>query len=308
MNQKSYIDIQRLKPDIADGFRAGDHIVVQEKIDGANFSIRYDAEDGTIKAFSRKTLLSPTNNLRGAFEWSQRLDPQKVKDVLGENQVLFAEWLVPHTVAYPSERYQQAYCYDIYDLETQGYLSQDVVKEKVDRLGLTYVPVFFDGEFTSWEDILKYVGVTALGGEMGEGIVVKNQTRLNDPELRIPFYTKIVAEKFCETKAHKSRKPVDPDALLAREQAKAVTESIVTEARVRKLLHKMVDNGIIPENWDEHSMAVIAKNIGRDVYDDCLKEEPETVALVGDSFGKLASSTTMRIVREILKEKTGMFV
>lgn len=45
MVQKKYMDIERLKPAFVDGFDVGDEIVIQEKIDGANFSIRYDAEE-----------------------------------------------------------------------------------------------------------------------------------------------------------------------------------------------------------------------------------------------------------------------
>lgn len=304
MNQKSYMDIQRLKPAFSEGFQRGDRVVVQEKIDGANFSIRYDESDGTVKSFSRNRILDHLNNLRGAWEWSQTLDPAKVRDVLGSNLILFMEWLIPHTVQYPQERYRNAYCYDIYDTETQEYMPQEFVKEKVDQLGLTYVPVFYDGEFISWEHLMEFVGKTELGGDYGEGIVVKNQTRLNDPNTRLPFYTKIVADKFCETKAHKSSKPVDPDQLIERERVQEVTNSIVTEARVRKLLHKLVDDGVIPADWCEQDMSVIAKNLSKNIYYDCVKEEPETVAEAGELFGKCAAATSMRIVREILKEQT----
>lgn len=44
MTQKHYMDITHLKPALADGFQAGDEVIIQEKIDGANFSIRYDRE------------------------------------------------------------------------------------------------------------------------------------------------------------------------------------------------------------------------------------------------------------------------
>ena len=48
MEQKKYMDIERLKDKYIDGFQKGDYIVVQEKIDGANFSIRYDEETDSI--------------------------------------------------------------------------------------------------------------------------------------------------------------------------------------------------------------------------------------------------------------------
>lgn len=57
MQQKKFMNIQRLKDQFVDGFRPGDMIVVQEKIDGSNAATRYDAETGTMVAFSRKKTL-----------------------------------------------------------------------------------------------------------------------------------------------------------------------------------------------------------------------------------------------------------
>lgn len=300
MEQKKFMDIERLKDKYEEGFRKGDYVVVQEKIDGANFSIRYNEEEDAIASFSRKNFLNYENNLRGAWNWAQKLDKELVKEVLGTNLVLFGEWLVSHTIVYPTDRYQNAYFYDVYDVEAKQYLKQDKVKDIVNRLGLIYVPVFYEGEFISWEHLQQFVGRTDLGGENGEGIVVKNMTRINDPNTRLPFYTKIVADKFSEKKS--VGKPRKNNAERDEEHARlqALVESIVTEARVTKLVHKMVDEGIIPEDWDEHNMSTIAKNIGKEVYYDCVKEEPETVEQVGESFGKLASGLAMRIVRSML--------
>ena len=303
MQQKKYIDIERLKPNYCDGFHVGDQIVIQEKVDGANFSIRYDSETDTIKAFSRKRELDLSNNLRGAWEWSQKLDKDKIKQVLGDNLILFMEWLVSHSVPYPQERYNNAYCYDIYDTVTNKWLPQSIVKEKVAELNLIYIPVFYEGEFISWEHIKSFVGRTDLGGDFGEGIVVKNMTNLNSDNLKLPFYVKIVCEKFCETKGHKQEKPVDMEVVQEREEAKALVATVVTKARVTKLIHKMVDDGIIPENWDNHDMSTIAKNLGRNVYEDCVKEESDIVNQVGALFGKFASSTAMSLAREILEGK-----
>lgn len=303
MEQKKYMDIERLKPSFAEGFERGDIIVVQEKIDGANFSIRYDAEADIIRAYSRRKELNFNNNLRGAWEWSQKLDKLLIKSVLGDRYILFAEWLVKHTVPYPNDKYNNAYCYDVYDTETCAYLAQDKVMDMIRALGLIYVPVFYIGEFTDWDALMPLVGKTEMGGEYGEGIVVKNMTKLNNPNTRLPFYTKIVAERFCETKGHRDSKPVDPDKLALREYQQNLVSSVITNARVEKLLHKMVDEGIIPEDWNEHNMKTIAQNIGKEIYYDCVKEENDIVEQVGADFGKLANSMAMKIVKSILASK-----
>lgn len=54
MEQKQYLRISRLRDDDLPDFHVGDHIVVEEKIDGANFSFRYDAETDQICSFSRR--------------------------------------------------------------------------------------------------------------------------------------------------------------------------------------------------------------------------------------------------------------
>lgn len=302
LEHKSYMDIQALKSKFSDGFSKGDHIIIQEKIDGANASFQFDDETNTIQAFSRKQPLKLGNNLRGFWEWTQQ--KLNIQDYKSHYHIrVFGEWLVSHSVPYPQDKYQKFYCYDLYDTELQTYFNQEFVKEFCSLNNLTYVPVFYDGEFVSWEHCLSFVGQTQLGGDYGEGIVVKNMTRLNDPNTRLPFYTKIVGEKFQEKAERKIKKPLNPDELALREYNINLIETIVTEARINKLLHKLVDEGIIREDWDETDMGVIAKNISSAVYNDCVKEENDTVLKVGCDFGKLAASKTMQIVREILRAK-----
>lgn len=305
MKQKHYMDIERLKPAFTDGFEVGDEIVIQEKIDGSCFSIRYDSENNIVKAFSRKTELNEMNNLRGAYEWSQKLDVDLVKKVLGNNLVLFGEYLVKHTVVYPEERYNNVYCFDVYDISQEKYLPQSEVENIVAQLGLIYVPDFYVGKFISWEHIKSFIGRTDLGGEYGEGVVVKNQTKLNNSNTKLPFYVKLVAEKFCETKGHKQSKAVDVDKVAERERQQNLAETIVTEARVRKLINKMIDDGILREDWDCHDMKIIAQNLGKATYNDCIKEEPDIVNEIGNGFGKIANSTAMRIARQIMEANNG---
>ena len=302
MKHKKFIDIERFKSTFTDGFAVGDEIYIEEKIDGANAAIRYDAETDSVVCQSRKQLLTTTNNLRGFYEWGQSLNKDRIKDILGDNKILFGEWLVPHSVVYPENKYGHAYFYDCYDTNTEKYLPQEEVVQIVNTLGLTYVPIFYHGEFKSWEHCMSFVGKTELGGEYGEGVVVKNQTRLNDNNCRLPFYTKIVGEKFIETKGQKHNKPIDPEALIKKEGQIALASTIITRARVEKILNKFIDEGILPEDWSSKEMPIIAKNLTRATYDDCVKEEKETVDRI-ENFGKVANGICMRIAREILSEK-----
>lgn len=302
LNHKTYMDIQRMQVNYNNGFEKGDLIYIQEKIDGANASFQYDKETNSIIAFSRKQILTPINTLRGFYGWVNSLSVDLVREVLGDNLRMFCEWLVSHSVPYPQDKYNNAYCYDIFDTSNGTYLPQEQVKELVGRLGLIYVPVFYEGPFISWEHTLSFIGHTELGGQYGEGIVIKNMTKLNGNNTRLPFYVKIVGEKFQEVQKRREPKVISAEEMRAREENEALAKTIVTDARVRKILHKMVDEDILPEDWNENHMGVVAKNLTRLVYEDCIKEENDTVMQV-EGFGKLANRISMSIAKDILVER-----
>ena len=295
MTHKKFMDIQRIKEGIVDNFQVGDWIYITEKIDGANAAIRYDSDTNTVAAQSRKNVLNISNNLRGFYEFTQTLNVDKVKAVLGDNLVLFGEWLVKHSVPYPDEKYNTFYAFDVYDTDKEKYLPQIEAVGISNELGLTFVPVFYIGKFQSWEHCMSFVGKTALGGEYGEGIVCKNQSRLNDPNNRQPFYLKIVGEQFKEVHKRKDKTP-NAEQLKSLEENYELCKTIVTEARVNKILNKFVDEGILPENWGATEMPIIAKNLTKAVYEDCLKEEPDIVKQISD-FGKTANRICMEIAR-----------
>lgn len=303
MEHKKYISIERLKDKFADGFKKGDLIIIQEKIDGANASFQYNKETDTIIAYSRRNVLGLGNNLNGFWEWTQKLDKEVYKDISLKELRFFGEWLVPHTVVYPESCYKKFYLFDVWNTITEEYMSQDIVVALAERLDLIYVPVFYVGKFESWENINKFIGKTELGGKYGEGIIIKNMTKLNDIKSKYPFYTKIVCDEFTETKKCKCQKPIDLEQLALKEYKLELAKSIVTKARIVKMLHKMVQDDIIPVDWDEKNMSVIARNINSLIYHDCIKEEKEIVDEIGDTFGKLCGTTCMQIVRDMLIER-----
>ncbi len=302
LDHKSYMDIQNMRAKLAFGFQKGDHVIIQEKIDGANASFQYDCETDSVACFSRNKVLTPENDLRGFYSWVGNLDKERVKSILGNNLRMFGEWLVPHTLHYPKEMQNTLYCYDVFDMETNLYLPQYRVKELVDQLGLNYVPVFYDGEFTTWETVMGYVGKTEMNTEVGEGIVLKNMTRLNGENTHKPFYLKIVHERFAETKGTPHKKPVEIEKIKERERLQALAETIVTEQRVKKMLYKLVDEGIIPENFTMQDMKIICRNLPTAVYHDCIKEEIYTVNQIPE-FGKYSGAISIKLVKDIIRKK-----
>lgn len=297
---KKYKDIERLKDKYAPAFKAGEHITITEKIDGANASIVVN-EDGTLTACSRRNELNQNNTLQGFYDFVQTLDASIVSAALTNRYILFGEWLVKHTIRYPEDKMKQFYVFDVFDTETEQYMPWDFTKQIAEFIGLKTVPVFYDGPFISWEHIYSFVGKTEMGGEpTGEGVVIKSQDRLDNKFSGTPEYVKIVAKEFSEVHQSKPQKEIDPAKVAAKQAAEDLAATIVTARRVEKAIQKLVEDGIVPEDWDEKSLGVIAKHLPRAVYNDCVKEEPETVAQI-ENFGKICGSLTMKLAREAVK-------
>ncbi len=300
LDHKTYRDIVHINDDIALDFEKGCHIIVQEKLDGANASFQYDSEDDCIVAFSHHQLLSQDNGLRGFWEFTQCLDKTLVKEVLGHHLRLFGEWLVPHTVKYPDECYNKLYCFDIFDTANGRYLAQDECRILAERLGLPYVPTFYEGFFTDWKSLMPLVGNTHMGGEYGEGIVVKDMTN--------GYYTKIVCERFREK--HGGNRPDGRSRALREKRAandpnRSLAATIITRARVEKLLHKLVDDGTLPEDWGTAHIKLISGKLPKLVYLDCVKEENDIVQQT-ECFGKYAAAISMELTKDIIREKLGL--
>lgn len=295
---RKYMDIQRMKDKYAGVFTPGEHIVCQEKCDGANASIGF--EDGELSCFSRKQKLSPENTLRGFYTLVQTFDVEKYREVLGDRYIIFGEWLVSHTIKYPATRLSKFYVFDVWDTEVEQYVPWSVTKDFAAKLGLTTVPLFYDGPFVSWEHVQSFVGKTEMDAEpTGEGVVIKSQDRLDNKSSNTPPYVKIVAAKFSEVHQSKPHE-VDPEKLAAKQAAETLAATIVTERRIQKLIEKAVDEGRLRADWDEKDLGTIAKFLCKDVYADCVKEEPETVAQI-ENFGKIAAGIAMKLARGLVK-------
>lgn len=300
MDQKKYVDIERLKDKYALAFKRGEHITVTEKIDGANASIRYNPETGALEAFSRRNKLNEQNTLQGFYVFVLTLDPVKWADVTSNGRyIVFGEWLVKHTIRYPEDKMRQFYVFDVWDTEIEQYVPWFLTYQIAKTLGLNTVPVFYDGEFTTWEDLHQFVGKTEMGAEpTGEGIVIKSQDRLDNQYSGTPAYVKIVAKEFSEVHQSKPHE-IDPEKLAEKQAQLAIVESIVTQRRVEKAIQKFVEDGIVPEDWDEKNLGAMAKILPKAVYEDCLKEEKET-ALAVENFGKLCAGVTMKHARALV--------
>lgn len=303
MKQKHFIDIEalretddELRQSNCKGFEVGDIVNISEKIDGSSACAAYDVETDSMVAFSRKKELDFANTLSGFWNYVQALDKAPFK--AHPNWRVFGEWSQKNKIIY-DERFRGKWIvYDIYDMASESWQTQEVVRAFCKEANLEYIHVFYEGPFISWEHCRSFLNSPNYG-DTQEGIIVKSQSKLNKEDNRLPFYLKIVNDSFKESM--KTRvKVVDSEREQAKEQAQALVESIVTENRVQKELFKMRDEGLIPEKLTPADMGQVARHLPKRIYDDCMKEEKEIVLSCGEFFSKFCSGLTMKLARKII--------
>ena len=297
MEQKKYHKIIRYgHKSTQDVLNKGYYIIIQEKIDGANAS--FAVINGELKCWSRNRELNESNTLEGFYGWvQQNVQVQK----LLEGVVYFGEWTAQHKVSYEGYM-KQFFLYDIYNLHLEEYVSFSVVRDEAKRLGLQLIPVFFEGEFESFEQLMSYVGRTDLGGKLkgkptGEGIVVKNVNYRD--EFGKQVFVKLVIDGFREIQRQKQTK----DSKKAFSEAELKVRECVTLPRVEKQVFKMIDNGLLDREYGIEDMGFLLKHTSPMVAEDILKEEMQDFNVTIKDIQTYMVKVLPLVLKEIIKIK-----
>lgn len=306
---KHFLDIQvarieddEFKSNNVGAFYKGDVVQISEKVDGSNASICWDTEKDKLVACSRKQELSFSNTLNGFWNYAEFFSGN-VKDWFKNhsNMVIFGEWnLCCNKIKDYKDQFKKIWIvYDIYNKETQKYMPQTYVREVAKLLGFEYIHVLYEGPFLDWDHVKTFLHACTYG-DTQEGVVIKNQTRLEDAESHQPAYLKIVNESFKERMKTRVKKEKSADELEEEARVQALVDSVVTPARVEKGLYKLRDEGILPKKIDPKDMKLVAQNLPKYIYQDILKEEREIVESGGELFGKYCGNAVMKIARQII--------
>ena len=140
---------------------AGRHLVVEEKVDGANSGLSF--VDGALRLQCRGHYLTggPRERQFDLFKaWAYGIaDP--LREVLGERYVLYGEWLyAKHTIFYDQLPHYFLE-YDVLDLERDVFLSTPARRALLDGLPLHPVPVLAEQSFQRLDDLTDWVGGSA---------------------------------------------------------------------------------------------------------------------------------------------------
>lgn len=290
-----------IRPKNTGAFEPGDIIQITTKIDGANASISFDETTGKLEIFSRTNLLDSPGSLRGFYDYIKTEVEPKTDWSIYKDFVFFGEWCVGHTCKYDPSWYNKWRVYDIWCKSAACYVSQERVKATCKLLGLEYIEELYFGPFISWDHCRSFIGKSTAYGSEQEGIVIKNQAKLAVERPEGPIYIKIVDEKFKEAQhSNKGPKVVDPAKEAEKQKAAELASTVVTEARVRKLVLKLIDEGKLPAELKPTDMGSVMKLLPKLVFEDVLKEEPETVKLLGEYAGKTIAAETAKQARKIV--------
>jgi hypothetical protein len=192
---------------------AGRHLVVEEKMDGANSGVSFD-DDGRLLLQSRGHYLTggPRERHFDLFkQWANGI-VRDLHDILGARYVMYGEWLyAKHTVYYDAlPHYFMEF--DIFDRETATFLSTERRAELLAGSTVVSVAVLSSGPATTLAALKKLVGNSlfktanwreALRATAVErGLDVERVVRETDPsDLMEGLYLKVeedgvVAERY----------------------------------------------------------------------------------------------------------------
>jgi hypothetical protein len=138
---------------------AGRHVVVEEKIDGANAGVRFD-DAGEIYLQSRGHFLRGGGREKHFALFKQWAECHRAAlfRALGARFALYGEWAyAKHTVFY--DRLPHYFLeFDVLDTETGRFLSTPARRELLAGLPLAPVPVLWEGAPRRIEDLTRHVG------------------------------------------------------------------------------------------------------------------------------------------------------
>jgi len=272
---KKFSKIKRVGHDQNQGMfdNPDDELIIKEKLDGANFRFTHsrnvDGVEGPRLVFgSRNVIYKNEKDTDSRFEHAvehvrEHVSPndfiEHVED--GDDSLtIFGEAMHEHTLDYAWDDVPSVLVFDAYS-ERDGWLSWQSVRAIARRLGLETAPeVYFQRQYEDISELPDEIKSEYRDGP-AEGIVVRSPT--------LGLRAKSRSEDFLDKHAGGAPSVVkgrtDDSAELAR-------KLLAQEPWVDKWIHKYRDR-------DRTIEMAIMEDLWRDVFDDIIEEEYETIML-----------------------------
>ena len=138
---------------------ASRHLVVEEKMDGANVGISF-GNNGEMSLQSRGHFLTGGTREKhfSLFkQWAYSI-ANELYSVMGDRYILYGEWLyAKHTIFYNNLPHYFLE-YDVLDLATETFLDTNSRHKLLQNLEIKFVPVLYSGKPSNYAEITNLVG------------------------------------------------------------------------------------------------------------------------------------------------------
>jgi len=221
-----------------------DEVIVEEKIDGSQFSFGL-GEDGRPWIASKRKVMpvdEPEHMFKKAAEVVQRLSDQ---GRLNSHYVYRGEYLQKpkhNSLAYDRTPRDHIMIFDVQMIGDmfESCLTSGVKRLIAERMGLESVPVLFKGRIACRDQLNQLLELeSVLGGQKIEGVVIKQANVNKFDHAGKALMAKFVSERFKEIHQGKQRNPRSKPA----DVVQALIESVRTPARWEKAVQHLREDG-----------------------------------------------------------------
>lgn len=239
------------------------HVVVQEKVDGSQFS--FGKIDGRVMIRSKNQAIYPEaapSMFRRGVDYVM-----SIADKLEPGIVYRSEYLekpLHNALSYNRVPKNHIAIYDAM-VDTEKYDPTYTLEAHAERLGVDFVPTFFHGQLSTAEIEGFLQQESFLGGQRIEGVVVKNYGRFCQYTGHV-LMGKYVSEAFKEVqkKEWKASNPTQGDVL------QNLVDIYKTPARWQKAVYTLRDMGQLES--DPRDIGKIMKLVWPDIKAECEQE------------------------------------
>ena len=138
---------------------AGRHLVLEEKIDGANSAVSF-TEDGELRLQSRGHFLTGGYRERHydlMKQWGA-VHKERLYEVLGHRYIMYGEWMYAKHSIYYDQLPHYFMEFDVLDRKTGKFLDTPSRHHLLADLPICSVPVLDTGVYHSVDEILRFLG------------------------------------------------------------------------------------------------------------------------------------------------------
>jgi len=253
------------KEEVKDIFsNPSDVIVIQEKVDGANF--RFMVTDDGIRFGSRTQELEQSKEHQYAKNFnrcckylSDKLTSLQYKESL-KHKIFYGECMVKHTMDYDWSIVPPFLLFDVYDIEHGMFYDFNEVQQFAAVLNVETVPVqriVPAGQIQQITD--DDVPISKYAPRKAEGVVFKNYAK--------GIFAKYVLPEFKEKNAEAFG--MSPKQARSLGEEERVVATYCTNARIDKAIFKLVDDGAV---LDMSMMKHLPMNVYLDMWEENWRE------------------------------------